>query len=197
MGEYKWGWAYLLFSWTLVPTFLGFIDALGMPAKVSKYNFQKAIGIASEVSAIKKTIEISQPAKDVVYKLVSDFDFRQHYFDNQADTLKTYELTEVENKAFSRVNRQSFDRISSNGALETLGRASDNAIVNQLLNVISESTNFLTINPNALLCPTCFGSGSETISTKSLLGLKQTYICVACIGHGFTIPSVLSKSKAG
>jgi len=197
MGEYNFGWAYLLFSWSLVPTFLGFIDAFGIPAKVSKYNFQKAIGIASEVSAITKTIEISQPAKDVVYNLVSDFDFRQHYFDNQTDILKKYELTEVEKKAFSRVNRQSFDRISSNGVHETLGKVSDNAIVNQLLNVISESTNFLSINPNADLCPKCFGAGTETISSKGLLELKQTYKCVACIGHGFSIPSVSAKPKSG
>ena len=188
LGQKNLGWAYLLFIWTFIPSILGIIEAFRISAQVTKYNIQKALEMASEISKIKMDVGIGQPAKDVVYKLISDFDFRQQYFDSPSAILNKYKLTELENKAFARINRHSFDRISTNASLETLAGLSDNVIVNQHLAVVSESVNFLTINSSANLCPNCLGSGSETIISKSIIGeLKENQTCSYCIGHGFLL----------
>ncbi len=52
LGETGWGILYLLFSWTGIPTLLGFIECFFMPARVRAYNAVRASYIAAWVAQI-------------------------------------------------------------------------------------------------------------------------------------------------
>lgn len=47
MGQSGTGIFYLLFSWTLIPPLIAFFELFGMAGNVGKYNYQKALEIAS------------------------------------------------------------------------------------------------------------------------------------------------------
>lgn len=49
LGETGWGIAYLLFSWTGIPTLIGFIECFFMPGRVRAYNAARAAEIATWV----------------------------------------------------------------------------------------------------------------------------------------------------
>jgi TM2 domain-containing membrane protein YozV len=51
MGEIGWGVVYLLFSWTAIPMFVGFIEAFLMPERVRAFNAVQAHMLAVEVRA--------------------------------------------------------------------------------------------------------------------------------------------------
>ncbi len=50
LGENGWGIAYVVFSWTGIPTLLGFIECFFMPGRVRAYNAARAAQIAAWVS---------------------------------------------------------------------------------------------------------------------------------------------------
>lgn len=49
LGETGWGILYLIFSWTGIPTLLGFIECFFMPGRVRAYNAVRASQIAAWV----------------------------------------------------------------------------------------------------------------------------------------------------
>lgn len=50
LAETGWGIAYVIFSWTGIPTLLGFIECFFMPGRVRDYNAMRAAQIAAWVS---------------------------------------------------------------------------------------------------------------------------------------------------
>lgn len=49
LGETGWGIAYVIFSWTGIPTLLGFIECFFMPGRVRDYNAVRAAQVAAWV----------------------------------------------------------------------------------------------------------------------------------------------------
>lgn len=50
LGETGWGIAYVIFSWTGIPTLLGFIECFFMPGRVRVYNAARAAQVAAWVA---------------------------------------------------------------------------------------------------------------------------------------------------
>ena len=50
LGETGWGILYLLFSWTGIPTLLGFIECFFMPGRVRAYNAVRTAQVAAWVN---------------------------------------------------------------------------------------------------------------------------------------------------
>lgn len=49
MGEIGWGVVYLIFSWTAIPMFAGFVEAFLMPDRVRAFNAVQAHILAAQV----------------------------------------------------------------------------------------------------------------------------------------------------
>ena len=49
LGETGWGIAYVIFSWTGIPSLLGLIECFFMPARVRDYNAMRAAQVANWV----------------------------------------------------------------------------------------------------------------------------------------------------